>query len=173
MDTIEDAWARLDSKYASTAIVSSNLINGFIEFKLTAKNDARKMVELEEVLMTLYYDLRAIKQEDQVTQNIFLLQQAVQKIQKDYQAKYAAASMEKENLPGQTQWRIVTEFLKLQRDMLERHTPWALEERTAKKTGHKTRHCSRRSGNRINALAAEERAMRIESVGGCALCTSS
>ena len=172
MDTIEDAWARLDSKYASTAIVSSNLINGFIEFKLTAKNDARKMVELEEVLMTLYYDLRAIKQEDQVTQNIFLLQQAVQKIQKDYQAKYAAASMEKENLPGQTQLRILTEFLKLQRDMLERHTPWALEEQTAKKTGHKTRHCSRRSGNRINALAAEERAMRIESVL-CALCTSS
>ena len=125
MDTIEDAWACSDSKYASTAIVSSNLINGFIEFKLTAKNDARKMVELEEVLMTLYYDLRAIKQEDQVTQNIYLLQQAVQKIPKDYQARYAAVSMEKESLPGQTQWRILAEFLTFQRDMLERHTPWA------------------------------------------------
>jgi hypothetical protein len=104
VDTIEDAWA-------SPAIVSSNLINDFIETKLTAKNDARKMVELEKVMMTLYQDLRAVKQEDQVTQNIYLLQQAVQKIPKDYQARYAAVSMEKESLPCQTQWRILTEFL--------------------------------------------------------------
>jgi hypothetical protein len=37
--------------------VSSNLINGFIDTKLTAKDDARKMVELEKVMMTLYHDL--------------------------------------------------------------------------------------------------------------------
>jgi hypothetical protein len=92
------------------------------------------------------------------------LQQAVQKIPKDYQTKYAAASMEKENLPGQTQWRILTQFLKHQRDMLECHTPWALEERTTEKefcnsyqkTGHKTKDFPRKIGNRINALSTWE-----------------
>ena len=61
------------------------------------------------MLMTLCHDLRAVRQEDQVTQKTYLLQQAVQKIPKDYQAKYAAARMKKMNLPGQTQWRIITE----------------------------------------------------------------
>jgi hypothetical protein len=38
VDTIEDAW----SKYAFPAILGSNLIKGFIELKLSTKNDARE-----------------------------------------------------------------------------------------------------------------------------------
>jgi hypothetical protein len=130
VDTIEGAWARLDSRYASPATVGSNLINGFIESKLTAKNNSRKMMELEEAMMTLFHDLRTVKQEEQVTQNTYLLQQTVLKIPKEYQARYAAVSMEEENLLGQTQWSIFTEFLTVQREMLERHTPLVLEENT-------------------------------------------
>ena len=54
-----------------------------------ASGDAAKIVELQNKLMTLYYDLKAIQQESQVTQNIYLLQKTVQKIPEEYQNRYA------------------------------------------------------------------------------------
>ena len=85
VETLNDAWERLDSKYATPTVVSSQLVNIFIELKHTARGDAAKMVELQNKLMTLYYDLKAVQQESQVTQNIYLLQKTVQKIPEEYQ----------------------------------------------------------------------------------------
>ena len=92
---------KLDSKFATPTVVSSQLVNSFIELKLTARNDATKIVELQNKLMTFYYDLKAVQQESQVTQNVYLLQKTVQKIPKEYQSKYADVCMEKKNQPGE------------------------------------------------------------------------
>ena len=108
----------MDSRYATSTVVSSQLVNSFIEPKLTARNYATKIVELHNKLMTLYYDIKAVNQEGQATQNTFLLQRTVQKIPKEYQKDYATVSMEKRSLPGETQWnsystnqlRILAEF---------------------------------------------------------------
>jgi hypothetical protein len=84
------------------------MVNSFIELKLTAIGDAAKIVEFQHKLMTLYYDLKAIQQESQVTQNIYLLQKTVQKIPEEYQSRYAEVCMRKENQPGETQWKILS-----------------------------------------------------------------
>ena len=64
--------------------------------------------------------------------------------------------MEKKNQPGETQWKILTDFLKTQVEMLEQYMPWKLEEKTAesggkdycefcrKQNGHKTEDCPKK-----------------------------
>ena len=107
------------------------MVNSFIELKLTARNNATKIVELQNKFMTFYYDLKAVQQESQVTQYVYLLQKTVQKIPKEYQSKYADVCMEKKNQPGETQWKILMDFLMTQVAMLEQHMPWELEVKAA------------------------------------------
>ena len=50
---------RLDSNYNTPTVVSSHLVNSFIELSLTARSDTAKIVELQNKVMTLYYNLGA------------------------------------------------------------------------------------------------------------------
>ena len=114
--------------------------------------------------MTFYYDLKAVQQESQVTQNVYLLQKTVQKIPKEYQSKYADVCMEKKNQPGETQWKILTDFLMTQVAMLEQHMPWELEVKAVeslgkdycefyqKSAGHRSKDCPKKYGRVVNSL---------------------
>jgi hypothetical protein len=103
VETLDETWERLDSKYATSTVVSSQLVNNFIELKLTARNDATKIEELQKKLKTLFYDLKAVNQEGQATQNTYIpVAENCTENPQEYQRKYAAVSIEKKNLPGET-----------------------------------------------------------------------
>ena len=58
--TVEEAWQKLDDKYACPVTVSSVLVDSFINHKLKAKGEASKLLEIENKLLTLYNDLLAV-----------------------------------------------------------------------------------------------------------------
>ena len=58
--TVQDAWQKLDDKYACPVTVSSVLVDNFINLKLKAKGEASKLLEIENKLQTLYNDLLAV-----------------------------------------------------------------------------------------------------------------
>ena len=55
--TVQEAWQKLDDKYACPVTVSSVLVDSFINHKLKAKGEASKLLEIENKLLTLYLSL--------------------------------------------------------------------------------------------------------------------
>ena len=56
--------------------MSNWLVTDFIELKLKSRNNAQKICELEDKLLTLYNNLKQGNQEDLVAKNSYLLQMA-------------------------------------------------------------------------------------------------
>ena len=73
METLEEAWKILDDKYGNPTNVSSFLIQSFMDLKIEGKNAESKLVILKDAVFGLYNDLKAVKEEEMLTQNKFLL----------------------------------------------------------------------------------------------------
>ena len=175
--TVAEAWQKLDDKYACPVTVSSVLVDSFINLKLKSKGDASKLVEIENKLETLYNDLLAVGEERQVSDNHYLLQVAVKKMPNKFQTKLADARAEKHEIPGETLWKILREFLKTQVQKIERYTPWELDEKEEKKFGkecykckskdHETKNCPKHATKSTNAVIFEKEKTEV---GRCPIC---
>ena len=214
VETIAEAWEKLDSMYASPSVVSNKVIKEFLDTELSSKTEPRQVKELHCKLMELYINLKTVNQVDQLTKITYILDRAVTKLPEKYREKYMERYFEKKNIPGQTQWKILTKFLDTQVKMFEQISPEMLEEgygvkevqkkalsinsstvldndkfqRRREKLGkcpicqgeHTYRNrlgvmwpSDRLSGcEKFQKLSPEERAVKVESVGGCAQCTS-
>ena len=83
-----------------------------MDTKLKGKSDASKLVEFNHKLVTLYNDLVAEKQEEQVTGNTFLLNTTIRWIQEKYHRELHLVRRMKKEMPGETLWKILSNFLK-------------------------------------------------------------
>lgn len=84
-----EAWMRLDAKYGNPVNVSATLIQDFINLTLKSRTEASKVVELRDEVMNLYNDLRATKEDSQLTSNTYLLNQIVYKMPRKYQETFS------------------------------------------------------------------------------------
>ena len=76
-ETVDQAWAYLDKKYANSTAVSARLIEDFIKDRSNpGKNDDQKLLSLHNKTMKLYSRLKVVSQETQLTHNIYLMNQA-------------------------------------------------------------------------------------------------
>ena len=87
--SLTEAIAELDAKYANSVNVSSTLIHDFVAFETKAKSDESKLVELKLEVMRLYNDLKAVKQEDMVTKNTWILSQIMMKMPRKFQFDFS------------------------------------------------------------------------------------
>ena len=72
-ETHKEALAYLDKKYANPVAVSSKLIAGFVnEAAPPGKNDDQKLMAVYAQTMKLFSRLKAVHQESQLTQNMFV-----------------------------------------------------------------------------------------------------
>ena len=131
---MEDAWERLDNKYAVPKVVTSTLIKEFVGLKLKSKGDASKLLELKDELETLYSDLKAVKAEDQVTNNNYLLNTAIEMIPKSFQEGLANYRCKKESQPGETLYKVLSDFLKRTVRNIEWYNPHWLDSKTENKS---------------------------------------
>merc|ERR1719318_2380032 len=136
LDTLKDAWAKLDSKYANPKAVNMQLIDEFIGAKLTGKNEAQQMEDLLNKVTMLEYGLRSVGLETELNLNHFLVNQAILKMPEKYQVKYGEHFHEKVE-PAQTWWGILTEFLRSQVRMMEEFAWMFDEEPLAEEQTHK------------------------------------
>ena len=135
--TLEEAWQLLDDRYACPTTVSTKLVQVYMDTKLKARGDASKLVEINRNLVTLYNDLVAVKQEDQVTNNAYLLIATIKWIPEKYQGELNRVRRLHEETPGMTLWKVLSKFLK---DMVkdeQRYTPWNLDEENLKESQSK------------------------------------
>ena len=193
------------------------LVERYLKSRLSNVNEHKQLEELSNQLSKLQMDLRTVNQEHQATQNQYLITNSVKKMSQHYQAEYGRISAEKKNLPGKTQWKILTEFLSETVSRIETHTPWFFHMKPGTKDTHarglsinasnvqthtqeermqrrrdkigkcpicqgehtyKTRFGVDCPSDRLSScdqfknLSVEERAVRLESLSGCELCTS-
>ena len=189
------------------------MVERYLESRLSEVNEHKQLEELSNQLSKLQMDLRTVNQEQQATQNQYLINNAVKKMSLSYQAEYGRVSAEKKSVPGETQWKTLTDFLAETVNRIETHTPWFFHTKTAHARGlsinasnvqtsdQEDRMQKRRdrigkcpicqgehtykavtgvvwpsdrlsSCDQFKALSVEERAVRLESISGCALCTS-
>ena len=138
--TAAEAWERLDDKYASPTLVSHELITEFQGWKPKAKGDASKLIELEHKLLTMFRDLEAVKQEKQISENLFLLSSTIKTIPSKYQDDLVKLRSEREG-PDENLWKILKDFLEQKRKMIEKYSPWELDDKNAKQEENKGKTC--------------------------------
>ena len=135
--TLEEAWQLLDDRYACPTTVSTKLVQVYMDTKLKARGDASKLVEINRNLVTLYNDLVAVKQEDQVTNNAYLLIATIKWIPEKYQGELNRVRRLHEETPGMTLWKVLSKFLKDTVKDEQRYTPWNLDEENLKESPSK------------------------------------
>ena len=184
--TLEEAWQLLDDKYACPTTVSSKLVQVYMDTKLKGKSDASKLVEINHNLVTLYNDLVAVKQEEQVTGNTFLLNTTIRWIPEKYQRELHMVRRMKKEMPGETLWKILSKFLKDTVQDEQMYSPWHLEENTQKEnpykklcfkcqsSNHESRNCpGSGAGKKIHALKIQDNTkfdrFKVET-GACPVC---
>ena len=184
--TLEEAWQMLDDKYACPTTVSSKLVQFYMDTKLKGKSDASKLVEINHNLVTLYNDLVAVNQEEQVTGNTFLLNTTIRWIPEKYQRELHMVRRMKKETPGETLWKILSRFLQDTVQDEQMYSPWHLEENTQKEnpskklcfkcqsSNHESRNCpSSGARKKINALKIQDKAKfdRFKAeTGACPIC---
>ena len=166
--TLEEAWQLLDDRYACPTTVSTKLVQVYMDTKLKARGDASKLVEINRNLVTLYNDLVAVKQEDQVTNNAYLLITTIKWIPEKYQGELNRVRRLHEETPGMTLWKVLSKFLKDTVKDEQRYTPWNLDDKDSEEssnkrqcfkcqsTKHEARNCTN-SAKKINALNIEDK----------------
>ena len=82
----------------------------------------KQLEELSNQLSKLQMDLRTVNQEQQATQNQYLINNVVKKMSLHYQEEYGKVSAVKKSVPGETQWKTLTDFLAGTVNRIETHT---------------------------------------------------
>ena len=100
------------------------MVERYHESTLREVNEHKQLEELSNQLSKLQMDLRTVNQEQQATQNQYLINNAVKKMSLQYQEEYGKISAEKKSVPGETQWKTLTDFLAETVNRIETHTPW-------------------------------------------------
>ena len=128
VESLTEAWQQLDAKYGNPVNVSATLIKEFLDFNAKAKSEASKIIELKNEVMKLYNNLKAIKEENQIVANTYILNQVIYKMPRRYQEAFSLVKEEK-LVPesSATLWSITSDYLKSQATRLERDLPWLLD----------------------------------------------
>ena len=76
--------------------------------------------------------MEAVKQQAQLSENIFLLSTLVKMIPAKYQQDLIRLRAAKEGTEGNTLWTILQEFMAAKRKEIERFSPWEIDDKTVK-----------------------------------------
>ena len=109
---ISDCWDMLDARYANSALVASRIMDEIINFKLTASNDAQKLLELETKILNWRNNLKHVGEHEQLEKGKCLIMKLAEKIPDSYKDLYSQhVEAEVNGLNGDA-WSMLTSFLK-------------------------------------------------------------
>ena len=175
----------LDDKFGNPVNVSDSIISEFVKMNMKSKSDASKLVELHREVISLYNDLLAVGVEKQLSDNNYLLQVVIKKIPTRYAEELMRDRHEKTGKPGETLYKILTDFLKNKTRQFELYAPWELKEDKPDKdgktcfkchvSGHLSRDCpkgksSRQSMNTLKIKNQQEFDNKKAEIGPCPVC---
>ena len=162
--TTVEAWTELDARYGNSINITTTLVDEFLKLKIKSRSDQSKVVEVKESVMRLSSDLKAVKFEDNLHNNPYILNHIVKMMPPYWQNKY---SEQKASLMAgdKTQWDAISGFLKSEAHRLNTELPWTLDSYSATRTEESSEEGGAARGKaekkRINALAVREPAKRM------------
>ena len=134
--TAAEAWDYLDQKYANPLVVSSTLIDQFLNTKvIPGPNEETKLANLRHMVMKLIVNLRVVKQEFQMTRNLSVLNHCVKLMPERYCRDFSKCRQMHEQQLGnalapedvaKNLWECLDKFLKEERLRITTYTPWLI-----------------------------------------------
>ena len=109
--TIEEAWLKLDSKYANPFLVTSILIDDFVKFVPKGKTAEAKLVDLRDMLVKMEDDLTSVKSEKELSSNTWLHNKVVQDLPMYWQTKFVEDEEDLVRKEG-SRWKAMFNFIK-------------------------------------------------------------
>ena len=177
-ETLAEALSELDAKYADSVNVSGTLVHDFVAFTTKATGDESKLVELKGEVMRLFNDLKAVKQEAQLTQNAWLLSQIAQKLpiplQKEFSRIKSSRSAENMSLWESTSSYLKDEAKRYERDLphlLDSHRQTAFKGRLVKDDDYKEDRKSKEVISKINLVQSKRFEEMKLKIGACPHCS--
>ena len=128
--TVAEAWRELDTRFGNRVNISNALMDDFVGHKLRGISDESRVVELKQVVMKLYTDLKAVGCEDNLEANPFILNKVVARLPRFWQNKYSENKTELLRAAAASaspQWTAVSEFLKSEALRIETDMPSSLD----------------------------------------------
>ena len=86
--TLTEALTELDHQYGNATNISATFIKEFLDLKFKAKSPQSKVVEIKTAVFQLFTDLKAVKQEENLTKTPFIMNSVHKMLPPTWQDKY-------------------------------------------------------------------------------------
>ena len=147
--TVEEAWLKLDSKYANPFLVTSILIDDFVKFSPKGKTPEAKLVDLRDMLVKIEDDLTSVKSEGELSSNTWLHNKVVQDLPMYWQTKFVEEEEERVQKEG-SRWKAMFKFIKDESLRIETKMAWRLEAKFCDSSGKEPSSSSSKSSSGLD-----------------------
>ena len=124
--TVEEAWQKLDSKYANAHLITTILVEDYVKFVPRGRTPEAKMVDMRDMLVKMEDDLTSVNSQNELATNTWIHCKVVKDLPLHFQTKF----IEKEDdLVGQegSRWKALFKFIKDEALKIETKMSWRLD----------------------------------------------
>ena len=131
--TAKECWDYLDQKYANPLVVSSTLVDKFLNTKtLQGANEETKLSNLRHMVMKLHVNLKVVNQDFHLTRNLSVLNHCVKLLPERYCREFSRAREQHAAAHGEIApqdmakalWECLEKFLREEKNRISNFTPW-------------------------------------------------